>query len=92
MVGGTGIAVLVGSVDFVGIKISADPLSLMLFYLYFQSLVPGPLECTHSAAGNRNFTNKDNVGRKKKAAFHCTMGKIYAVYMEAHTAKSRSEL
>lgn len=91
IVGGTGIAVLAGPVNFVGIKISADPLSLMLFHLHFQCLVPGPLQCIHFAAGNRNLTNKDSVG-KKNAAFHCTMGKIYAVYVEAHTAKSHSEL
>lgn len=65
IVGGTGIAVLAGPVNFVGIKISADPLSLMLFHLHFQCLVPGPLQCIHFAAGNRNLTNKDSVGKKK---------------------------
>lgn len=61
IVGGTGIAVLAGLVDFVGIKISADPLTHTVPSV---PSVPVPLHCTYSAAGNRDLTNEDNVGKK----------------------------
>lgn len=61
IVGGTGIAVLAGLVDFVGIKISADPLTHTVPSV---PSVPVPLHCTYSAAGNRNLTNEDSVGKK----------------------------